>query len=251
MRALIVILVAIALSPAKAANIELGLAEDRVEVDTGFAGAKLTLFGAITGIDDPANTVDIVSVIRGPDARFQIREIEKANLIWVPGATHLVESAPGLYLTNSTKPVTDIVPLPLQDQYRLGADFLDIEIHTQLDEKDEIDKTVLYREAFLTEVKALGLYEERIDGIAFSKGALFTINARLPANTPVGEYTVSVYLFRNGELLSSDQAELGVNRVGLERRIYDFAFERPISYGIFCVIISLLAGWLASVAFRK
>lgn len=251
MRFLFFALVFLALHPANAANIELGIADDRVEVDTSFAGAKLTLFGAVTGIEDPSNEVDIISVIRGPEARFQIRQIEKNRLIYVPGTTHHVERAPGLYLTNSTRPVTDIAPLPLQDQYRLGAEFLDFDIQSPETHSDEIDKSLLYREAFLNEARSLGLYEARIGGIEFKKGALFTINARLPANTPVGEYSVSVYLFRNGELLSTDHAELGVNRVGVERRLYDFAFERPISYGVFCVIVSLFAGWLASVAFRK
>jgi len=52
-------------------------------------------------------------------------------------------------------------------------------------------------------------------------------------------------------MIASDTTALAVNRVGLERRIFDFAHQRPVSYGIFCVALSLLAGWLASLAFRK
>ena len=235
-------------APASAANIEIALTDDRVEVDTGFAGARLTLFGAVTGLDDPAS-VDIISVIKGPDAKFQVRRMQKNNLIWTPGPPRAINGAPGLYLTYATRPINDIAPLPLQDQYRLDADYLDIAIDAH--EEAFADETNLYRSAFLTEAEDLGLYRTHVGDIAFKKGALFTVKARLPANTPVGEYDVAVYLFRNGDLIGSDTAALAVNRVGLERRIYDFAHQRPVSYGFFCVALSLLAGWAASLAFRK
>lgn len=233
---------------AAAADIEIALTEERVEVDTGFAGARLLLFGAVTGVDNP-ETLDMISVIRGPDARFKIRQMQKNNLIWTPGPTHAVGPAPGLYLTHSTRPVDDIAPLPIQAEYRLDADYIDIPIenHTAA----PAQKAGLFRSAFLSEAEAVGLYRASTEGVTFKKGALFTIDARLPANTPVGEYEVAVYLFRNGEMIGSDATALAVNRVGVERRIYDFAHLRPVSYGIFCVALSLLAGWIASLAFRK
>ncbi|MCK5749760.1 MAG: TIGR02186 family protein, partial [Oricola sp.] len=225
----------------------IALTDEEVEVDTGFAGARLTLFGAVTGIDDPSS-LDLVSVIRGPDARFSIRQMEKNNLIWTPGPKHAIGPAPGLYLTFSTKSVDDIAPLPIQDELRLDAEYLDIpvEMHAAVPDEGE-----LFRNAFLSEAEGAGLYQATADGVSFKKGALFTISASLPANTPVGEYDVAVYLFRNGEMIASDTTALAVNRVGLERRIFDFAHQRPVSYGIFCVALSLLAGWLASLAFRK
>lgn len=235
-------------SPAAAANIEIALTDNRVDVDTGFAGARLTLFGAVTGVDDPS-TLDMAAVIRGPDARFNIRKLEKRNLIWTPGPTHVIDDAPGLYLTYATKPVGDIAPLPVQADYRLDADYL--EIAFQAHDEGYSDDADLFRRAFLSEAEELGLYRSSVSGIEFKKNALFTITARLPANTPVGDYDVSVYLFRDGELIGSDTTALAVNRAGLERQIYDFAHNRPVSYGFFCVALSLFAGWIASLAFRK
>lgn len=232
---------------AMAADIEIALTDEEVRVDTGFAGARLILFGAVTGVEDPSS-LDMISVIRGPDARFSIRKMEKNNLIWTPGPKHAVGPAPGLYLTFSTRDVDDIAPLPLQDELRLDAEYLDIPMGNRA---AIIGEASLFRNAFLSEAEGAGLYGASANGIAFKKGALFTINASLPANTPVGEYEVAVHLFRNGERIASDTTFLAVNRVGLERRIYDIAHQRPVSYGIFCVALSLLAGWLASLAFRK
>ena len=254
MRAWIIIFALLMATPAKSADIAVALTDDFVRVDTGFAGARLVLFGAVTGLENPESVIDIVSVVRGPDTKFSVRQIEKRNLIWMPGDTHIIESAPGLYLTTATKRLTDIAPLPDQAAYRLGADFLDIQAGSPADPgapPTDDDHTALFKNAFLSEIEDRGLYRGMVGGVDFKKGGLFTINVDLPANTPVGNYDVSVYLYRNGELLARDSAQLAVNKVGIERRIYELAHNRPVSYGIFCVALSLLAGWLAALAFRK
>jgi len=247
------------LAPAQAAEIAIALTDDHVEVDTGFSGARLTLFGAISGIEAPDTGagagVDIISVIRGPATQFQIRRLLKRGPIWIPGNTHAIKDAPGLYLTNANRPITDIAPLPDQAAYRLGADFLIIDAsqdHTETPNAAQSGvHNDLFAKAFVTEAKDAGLYRDRIGGVEFKKGALFTINVDIPANTPVGDYSVAVYLYQDGVLLGRDEAELMVNKVGIERRIFDLAHNQPVTYGILSVVISLFAGWIAALAFRK
>ncbi len=240
---------------ARAADIAIALTDERVEVDTGFAGAQLTLFGAVSGVDNPSETIDIISVIEGPTSRFRIRRLEKKNLIWAPGDTHIIDGAPGLYLTNATRSITDIAPLPDQASYRLGAKYIEFTADKAAEAAAgiaaESAHDALYKNAFLTEIEDQGLYQDRIGGVTFRKGALFSINVDLPATTPVGNYSVAVYLYRDGVLLGQDSAKLSVNKVGIERGIYDLAHEQPVYYGILCVLISLFAGWMAALAFRK
>ncbi|WDI30310.1 TIGR02186 family protein [Hyphococcus flavus] len=254
MKTWLILLAAFALiAPSNAADIEVAFTDDRVEVDTGFSGARMTLFGAVTGIENHAEAIDIVSVIRGPDARFEIRRMEKSNLIWTPGDAQVVTGAPGLYHTYATRDVNDIAPLPVQAANRLNPAFLDVLLTPKQSPENNIGQEISneFRDAFFEEAAALDLYRARTSGIQFKKGALFTVNVDLPANTPVGDYAVSIFLFQDGEILASDIATLAVNKVGAERRIYEFAHNRPVSYGLFCVFLSLLAGWAASLAFRK
>lgn len=238
-------------SPAQAENIALALTDDSIAVDTGFSGARVTIFGVVTGVDDPADEVDVIAVIRGPETSFRIRPYEKSGLIWTPGAAHFIENAPGLFLTSATRAIASVAPLPDQAQYRLDTDHLEIAVRP--DEKHPLsnEKASVLKDAFIKEAEALGLYGSSSGGVAFKKEGLFTINVALPANTPVGNYDVSVFLYRDGVQLGADAAILAVNRVGAERRIYQLAHNRPLSYGIFCVAISLLAGWIAALAFRK
>ncbi len=240
-----------------APDIAIALTDERVDVDTGFTGATLTLFGAVSGVADPT-TVDIIAIVSGPQTRFLIRKLEQRNLIWTPGAPRRIDNAPGLYISSATRPIGDIAPLPDQAAFRLGADHLTVSVaaprpegaNAEGDDGDAASED-LYRNAFLTEIEELGLYRDAVGGVDFKKGGLFAVNVDLPATTPVGEYSVAVYLYRDGLLLGQDAATLSVNKVGLERQIYDLAHERPVTYGLLCVAMSLIAGWAASVAFRK
>ncbi len=257
MRLAAIIWIGFAVASAQAAEIAIALTNDHVEVDTGFSGARLTLFGAISGIEAPETGagVDIISVIRGPATQFEIRQLQKSGPIWMPGNTHAIKDAPGLYLTNANRPITDIAPLPDQAAYHLGTDFLKIDAtqdHREApDEAQTSAQAELFAKAFVTEVEDAGLYRDRIGGVEFKKGSLFAINVDLPANTPVGDYSVAVYLYQDGVLLGRDEADLVVNKVGIERRIFDLAHNQPVTYGILCVAISLFAGWIAALAFRK
>ncbi|GJL94790.1 MAG: membrane protein [Hyphococcus sp.] len=233
------------------AGIEIALTNDKVEIDTSFSGAQLTLFGAVNGMENPAEKIDIISVVRGPETNFEIRQLTRNNLIWTPGDAHKIENAPALYLTNATKPITDIAPLPDQAKYRLGANHLGVRAPGSSEENANTAHDLDYEKAFLKENETKGLYRDAVDGVAFKKGSLFAIQVNLPANTPVGDYDVFVYLYQDGALLSRDTATLLVNKVGIERRIYELAHERPVSYGITCVALSLFAGWIAALAFRK
>ena len=179
-----------------------------------------------------------------PNTAFRLREVEKRGVIWAPGAPIGIEAAPGLYLTNATRPIGDVAPLPEQEQFGLDANYIDIQ-------SDMRDLDPFLKRAFLSEADGQALYDDAVGGVSFKKNGLFSIAFDLPARTPVGPYEVNVFLYRDGVLLARDSASLSVKKVGSGRRIYDIAHQRPLSYGIICVTMSLFAGWLAAVAFRK
>ena len=236
------------LSGARAADVAVALTEDVVEVTTSFSGARLVLFGTVAGDEFAADKYDIVSVVRGPETQFEVRRLERNNLIWMPGEAVTINDAPGLYLTGATRSIEDIVPLPDQTAHSLGVDNIELNL---LSEGGNSDLTNAYKAAFLDEFEFLGLYKNIVGNVEYAKEKLFRINIDLPAQTPIGKYEVLVYLFQDGVLVSQDSASLNVNKVGLERRIYELAHDRPISYGVLCVALALIAGWAAGALFRK
>ncbi len=96
-----------------------------------------------------------------------------------------------------------------------------------------------------------GLYPLNTAPILFLGERLFRTDMRVPANAPVGDYTVSIYLVEDGEITQAESTPLIVNKVGLEARLFDFAHRQSAAYGILAVIIAAVAGWLAHIMFRK
>ncbi len=246
MRQFIVLICCFFSSAAHADAIAIALTDDLIEVDADFSGADLTLFGAVSGVDDPASAFDIIAVITGPNGAYNVRPLEQRGIIWMPGDAFRLDNVPRFYAASSTRSITDIAPLPDQAKFQLG-----IENIAAVDLRASEGSGYPYRAALLETLEFQGQYREALGEVSFVKGPLFTIKTALPPKTPVGEYAVSVYLYQAGVLIGRDSAELRVNRVGLERRIYELAHTRPILYGLLCVAVSLLAGWIAGVAFRK
>ncbi|MEM8771538.1 MAG: TIGR02186 family protein [Pseudomonadota bacterium] len=241
-RTIIAILFSLSAEPLQGADIAVALTDDVVEVDANFSGAQVTVFGAIEAETTDIGKLDLVAVLSGPPGDYTIRPLQRNGLIWLPGAPQNVADIPRFYATVATRPVKDIVPLYDQDQYDIGAE----QLHT-----DEEMLPAGYREAFLEAQRSAGRYSDLVGGVFFVKETLFTIKLELPADTPVGDYTLDVFAYRDGVLLDRDFAMLQVNKVGLERRVYELAHERPRLYGFLCVAVSLLAGWIAGLAFRK
>jgi hypothetical protein len=66
-----------------------------------------------------------------------------------------------------------------------------------------------------------------------------------------GRYDVEVYLFRDGEVVSAQSTPLFIDQTGLERRLFNLAHNVPFFYGLACVFMAMLLGWISSVLFRR
>jgi uncharacterized protein (TIGR02186 family) len=80
---------------------------------------------------------------------------------------------------------------------------------------------------------------------------LFRVDIRFPANAPVGLYEVFFYLVRDGDVISAQSNPLYVSRIGFEAWIFDFAQRRSLAYGVLAIGLAVVAGWIASLIFRK
>ena len=73
----------------------------------------------------------------------------------------------------------------------------------------------------------------------------------VPAGVTRGQYNVEVYLFRDGEVVSAQSTPLFVDQQGLERKLFNMAHHAPLFYGLLCVFMAMLLGWISSVLFRR
>ena len=97
----------------------------------------------------------------------------------------------------------------------------------------------------------LGLYREKVGRVSFLGNQLFRAEFELPANVPTGSYQVHVFLLRDGRVVSAQTTPLRVDKVGVEAEVFDFAHKQSALYGVVAILVALMAGRLAHIAFRK
>ena len=70
----------------------------------------------------------------------------------------------------------------------------------------------------------------------------------MPASVPPGLYHAEVYLFQGGTVVSAQSSPLFIDKSGFERRVYDFAYQRSLAYGITAVLMASCSGWIRLAA---
>lgn len=248
------------LTPVGGARIASALTEATVDIDTGFAGASIVLYGAVFNpTDTPA---DVVVVVRGPDQPVRlVRKVRVAGL-WLNSRPVVFDGAPGFYMTASTRPLDEIATFSVLRRLGVGVDHLRINAPeeestvTRYGVRDVVisrlgEDYLDWRRAVIRLKEGGGLYAADPAGVRFVDQGLFRAEVVLPVEAPTGRYDAEVWLFQDGEAVSVSRLELTVDKVGVERAVHDFAHQRSWLYGFLSVILAAFTGWAASAWFRR
>ena len=236
------------------------LTDAHIKVDSSFRGASIVLYGAVfNSTDTPA---DVVVVVRGPDAPVRLVRKTRNMGVWLNSRPVLFEGAPGFYMTASTRPLTDIADFGQLRRLGVGTDHLRIDAPeesrtvTRYGVRDVVvsrlgEDYLDWRRAVIRLKEAAALYNSDPEGVSFVDRGLFRAEVELPAVAPTGRYHAEVWLFQEGAPVSVSNLTLSVEKVGLERDIYEFAHRRPWLYGVVCVLLAALTGYAASWVFKR
>jgi len=236
-------------STAEAADLVSGLSTDLIQITSNFTGADIVLFGAIEPTEElgPTGDQDLVVVIRGPAQEMTVRRKTRILGIWINREQIAFTGLPGYYFLASTRPLDDIASPATQERFRLGTANLEYQIPPGINR----DEANAFRAAAIRDRKRERLYWESPTGIEFLSRTLFRARIPVPASVPPGLYRAEVYLFQRGTVVSAQSSPLFIDKTGFERRVYDFAYQRSLAYGISSVLMAIVLGWAASVAFRQ
>ncbi|MBT3810415.1 MAG: TIGR02186 family protein [Rhodospirillaceae bacterium] len=230
--------------PADAAHddaLAIDLSQDLIGISTGFKGADVLLFGATDGEGD------VIVVVRAPSSQVIVRRKERVAGIWVNASDLIFDDAPGFYHVAASAPLEDLLPLPVLNANQIGTEHIAFNPHflTSLDQEEA------FRSALIRNKQRSRLYTDGLQDVEFRGNRLFRSRVALPANVPTGDYQVTVYQVRGGEISGKSESLLQVRKVGFEAKVTEFAFEQAPLYGMIAVIIALIAGWFAGFVFRK
>lgn len=219
------------------------LTQETVEIREDFAGAELILYGATRGLTIQD---EIVVVLRGPDRDLRVMQRARTFGIWVNSAPREFEAVPSYYSIASTRPLDEIASPAALHRNGIGLQQL-----LTAPNQTESAESRAYREAIERAGNRDQLYFSSPRGVDVLDGGLFRATLVLPPRTPVGSYDAEVYLFRDGRPIASRTTSLQVEKAGIERWVYELAHNWPLLYGLICVILAALAGYLAASIFNR
>jgi uncharacterized protein (TIGR02186 family) len=232
-------------------GLEIGTSTSEIAITSDFRGADLTVFGALTNADElflAIGQYDVIVTLEGPRDYATVRKKERVLGIWMNTASMTFEQVPVSYSLASTREIDAIDEAPSLNSIGVGINHLALTPTGFLGNAVNLSE---FREAYRRLKLANGLYQRDTSGVRFVSSSLFRASLRLPANIPDGVHTVHAYLFKGGELIVQQELPLRVVKTGLEQAITDAAHNRPILYGLACVLIAVITGWGASLIFRK
>jgi uncharacterized protein (TIGR02186 family) len=147
-----------------------------------------------------------------------------------------------------TKQPQDIAEPKVYRQLALGVDPIYLQ---PLDPSADPATLKEFTAALRERKKASGLYSERPGAVQFLSQTLFRATVSLAPDVPVGTHRARAFLFKGGAFIAQTSAPLVILKGGFERRLYQVAHDHGFFYGIFCVLLALLTGWVGRFLFRK
>ncbi len=231
-------------SPARATSdvLVIDLSQETVAITTGFAGTNVLLFGATEGKGD------VVVIVRGPDRPVVVHRKSRVLGVWINTASMTFARVPSFYAVASSGPLEQIATETVRARNEMGIEYLRLNLPGA---KASPNVAAEWRAGLVRNHQRLGLYQSEIRPITIQFDRLIRAELALPANVPTGKYQVQVYLLRDGRVVSARIRGLDVERVGAEAAIYDFAHQNSALYGLIAILVALMAGWAAHMAFRK
>lgn len=226
--------------PAAAAPLIADLSNYLVAITTGFTGTNVLMFGATDGPGD------IVVTVRGPLTDVAVRRKERIAGIWINRESLEFGQVPSFYAMASSRPIGDMLDSGLMQRQQVGEANLALLLPDA--PTPEVEE---FRRALVQVKQRQGLYVTEPGKVSFLGNQLFRTELRFPSNVPVGSYLVEVLLVRDGKVVSAQTTPLVISKIGLGATIFQFAHTQSLAYGVIAVLIALLAGWIAYLAFRR
>lgn len=228
--------------PLRAAPLVADLSKHLVAITTGFAGTDVLLFGAV---DEPG---DVVVIIWGPPEEVVMHRKSQVAGIWINTAQMTFDRVPSFYSVASSRALDEIADEHVLARLEMGVERLNLPLPAA---KASPNIARNWQDALIRNKQRLGHYGIEIGQVIFLGESLFRTLVEFPANVPTGTYQIEVYLLRDGRVVSAQTTPLIVGKIGLEAEVYDFAYNYAAFYGLIAILVALVAGWLAHVAFRR
>ena len=229
---------------AAAEEIVAGLSQSSVSITADYAGSEILIYGAVKREAPiaPGRSLRVVITVKGPDLPVVVRRKERNWGIWMNTDRLRPGPVPSFYAVATSAPMDQT--LTPEEDLRHG-----ITLPRVLRSDDNAAQPFL--DAVLRVGTAEGRYSVQENSIALTEETLFRTDVILPAALTEGDYTVRLFLTRDGKVVDEMRRTIWVRKAGLERFLYEAAHDQPLLYGLASLVMAAFAGWAASALFTR
>ncbi|WP_435418412.1 TIGR02186 family protein [Parerythrobacter aurantius] len=223
------------------------VSQHRVELQQGFTGTTLLLFGAVLGPGgvQSGDPYDVVVVLRGPSQPIRLREKQQVGGVWMNADALDFRSAPSYFAVASNRPIDQIVDDRTAAIFEFGTDFIQLSPSGTIDPEEQ----ARFRDGLVDLRQRQGLYLQDFAGVELREGVLYQARIALPSNVQVGTYTAETFAISNGRVVASAIAEVEVEKVGFGRFVEFASLDWSFFYGLIAISLSVGMGWIAGRLF--
>ena len=223
------------------------LSNDSININTGFNGAEIFLFGTYDGKEGD----DLFIFIEGPKTEATIYKKDYISGIWVNKQSVTFKDVPSFYYSIFSNSKTSDANLNYLKTNNLGSSNLKLT-------PQNLQKLLglkMWIKSFEAKMKKNKMWITKKgtgkENIEIKNNKLFRAPVILPATVLPGDYKVKILHLRNGVRVSEENTQIFIKKSGMGSKIYNFAHDYSALYGIFAIVLAVSAGYLAAVGFRK
>lgn len=232
-----------ALAWAQGGDLVTELTRDHVDISARYTGDEIMLFGAMSA---PGQ---IVVKVRSPEQPVALEKKGRMGPFWLSQGKHDLTATPGLYYLLSSAPIDGMLPAAARDAH--GLDLADALKGMRVAPAVNGAERQTLTNAVLQLKQARHYYVADPKAVEILGGRLYSATIRLPAQLPLGEYKVDIYLVRDGQVVATQHRKIRVDEVRMEHWISGVATDHSWTFGVAFTLSMMLLGLFLGVVLGR
>lgn len=220
---------------------------DDIKINLNYHGSTVSVSGEC---DEGVDLIVKISTEAGHEKLM--RKDRMAGVVWMNVEELTFEETPYLYILRSAK-----APEEMLNREQLLANNIGYVALTENAEikpaPDPATRSALFGE-FIKYKEAKSLYSQSVEGVEMKPGnggQTYTAVLEWPYQVPPGQYQVTVFAVKNGEVVDKAVTQVTVEEDGIVKTLADMAGENGALYGIAAIGVAISAGFGVGMIFGK
>ncbi|MBE2191909.1 MAG: TIGR02186 family protein [Alphaproteobacteria bacterium] len=231
-------------------RIVIDMAQESVDVTTGFSGSNIVVFGTIEKQGREIKSPGVAIILKGPNSRVIVREKKAVAGMWLNSDSIEFKNIPHFYDYAVNMKESDMTSAQVLIDNGIGLNALVFEP----DDSDDLEDGTRFRkfqESLIRIWQRDGNLSLGGRSIKFIGNGLFRADFSLPASIPTGTYQVEAFLFEEGKLIDKREKILEVKQAGMSAVINHYAHAYSLVYALVGFLMAIGIGILSANLSRK